>query len=352
MNYKQQIFKTLAFLLFYAGALKFINRIVNRFQRNENDQGKLVVPFIKNRHCGNIQILVYHRVNDENDPFFSGIPIDAFKRQMEYLASSFNIISLEEAVKRLTKRDVPDNTIVVTFDDGYRDNYVNAFPILRKLSIPATIFLAVDAIGSRRVLWHDRVFSAFRETRVSVLTGFANSSSEYPLNTVAERLLAQQKVLHFIRSLDEEARLSAINALIEKLEVTDRKEVPELMLSWEEVKAMHYNGISFGSHTVTHPILSRLSLERNREEIEKSKSTIEQRLGVRVTTFAYPNGKPNDFAETTKKLLRAAGYICAVTTKFGANECGQDLFELRRATPWDRDACAFGLRLNYYKFCS
>jgi peptidoglycan/xylan/chitin deacetylase (PgdA/CDA1 family) len=352
LKYKERIFNLVAFLLFTLGALKLLNRVVNRLRYNRNEDGRLEFPFVKTRRSGNLQILVYHRVNDDKDPFFAGTPVNVFKAQMEYLASNFNIISLEEAVERLRKRDVPDNTIVVTFDDGYRDNYVNAFPILKKLSIPATIFLAVDAIGSCRVLWHDRVFSAFRETRVNLIKGFGRSSHEYPLNTVEEKLLAQEKVLNFIRSQNERELMSAIDLLVEKLEVLDRKEVAGLMLSWEEVRAMHLSGISFGSHTVTHPILSKLSRERTREEIEKSKHIIDERLGARVKTFAYPNGKATDFNETTKKLLRDAGFICALTTSFGTNECGQDLFELRRATPWDKDVCAFGLRLNYYKFCS
>jgi len=339
-------------LLSFAGAVKFFNRLVNRFQRKENEEGKLVFPFVKNRYCGNVQILVYHRVNDEKDPFFPGSPIAVFERQMKYLVSNFNIISLEDAVERMVSKDVADNTVVITFDDGYRDNYLNAFPILKDLSIPATIFLATDSIGSQRVLWHDRVFSAFRETRVEVLDDFGNNSQRYPLSTVEEKLLAQGKFLNFLWSLNDQDRLFWIDFLVEKLQVMDRKEVPGLMLSWEEIRIMHENGISFGSHTMTHPILSKLPLDRAREEIQKSKRVIEERLRTPIRTFAYPKGSGDDFDDSTKRLLKEAGYACAVTTKFGANESDQDLFDLRRATPWDHNVGAFGLRLNYYKFCS
>jgi peptidoglycan/xylan/chitin deacetylase (PgdA/CDA1 family) len=252
----------------------------------------------------------------------------------------------------MVSKDVADNTVVITFDDGYRDNYLNAFPILKDLSIPATIFLATDSIGSQRVLWHDRVFSAFRETRVEVLDDFGNNSQRYPLSTVEEKLLAQGEFLNFLWSLNDQDRLFWIDFLVEKLQVMDRKEVPGLMLSWEEIRIMHENGISFGSHTMTHPILSKLPLDRAREEIQKSKRVIEERLRTPIRTFAYPKGSGDDFDDSTKRLLKEAGYACAVTTKFGANESGQDLFDLRRATPWDQEICAFGLRLNYYKFCS
>jgi peptidoglycan/xylan/chitin deacetylase (PgdA/CDA1 family) len=115
---------------------------------------------------------------------------------------------------------------------------------------------------------------------------------------------------------------------------------------------MRENGMSFGSHTVTHPILSKLSVDRMRKEIQESKANIEEKLGTRITTFAYPNGTRHDFNDSTKNLLKECGYACALTTTFGTNEYQQDLFELRRATPWDQDRYSFGLRMNYYKLCS
>ncbi len=351
LTYKQSIIKAVARLFFYSGALYLFNRIVNRFQPNENKEGKLVFPFLRKRKCGNVQILAYHRVNDDHDRYFSGMPLEAFRKQMEYLADNFNVCSLEEAVERMTRKDVPDNTVVITFDDGYRDNYLSAFPILKDLSIPATIFLATDAIGSQRILWHDRVFSAFRRTRVMVLDGFGNYSQRYLLSTVEEKLFAQGEFLKFLWSLDDHEKTFWIDFLVEKLEVTDRKEMPGLMLSWEEVKIMHESGISFGSHTVTHPILSKLSVDRARQEIQESKTVIEHQLRTPIRTFAYPNGRKDDFNESIKNLLKDAGYACALTTQFGTNESDEDLFELRRATPWDLDIYTFGLRLSSYKFC-
>jgi peptidoglycan/xylan/chitin deacetylase (PgdA/CDA1 family) len=349
---KQTFLKAIAHLLFKSGALNVLNRIANQLRCNYDGAGKLAFPFVRRRSFGNVQILVYHRVNDDRDPFFPGTPVKVFRQQMEYLAANYNVTSLEDAVDGMVRKDVPDNVVVITFDDGYRDNYINAFPILKDLSLPATIFLATDSIGSGRALWHDRVFSAFRRTSVAFLEGFGTSSSKYRLATIDEKLFAQQEVLNFLRSRDDGEREFWIDFLIDKLEVTDCCEAPGLMLSWEEANIMHNSGVSFGSHTVTHPILSKLPYQRAREEIERSKDMIEARLHVPVKTFAYPNGRTHDFNECTKRLLKQAGYICALTTNFGANEIDQDLFELRRATPWDHDICTFGARLNYYKFAS
>jgi peptidoglycan/xylan/chitin deacetylase (PgdA/CDA1 family) len=290
-------------------------------------------------------------VNNEYDPIFPATPVDMFVEQMEYLAENYHALSLEDAVGRLICADVPDNAIVITFDDGYRDNYLNAFPVLRHLSIPATVFLATGAIGSEEVLWHDRVFSAFRETKVSWLNGIINDHRRYPLRNLEEKLSSQQEILRLLWALDDDERLSWIERLILKLEVCDRKERPNLMLNWDEIRIMQQHHIAFGSHTVTHPILSRSSVERIRTEIQSSKETIEKHLNVPVTTFAYPVGRSEDFNENVKMLLREAGYICAVTTIFGANEGGQDPFELKRATPWETYLPAFAAKLNWYKFC-
>jgi peptidoglycan/xylan/chitin deacetylase (PgdA/CDA1 family) len=291
-------------------------------------------------------------VNDDRDPFFSATPTRVFTKQMEYIASRFTVCSLEEAVERLKRNDIPENAVVVTFDDGYKDNYMNAFPILKSLSIPATIFLTTDAIGSGNILWHDKVFSIFRENKVDFLEGFGTSSMVFPLRTLEEKLFAQKEVLKFLRSLNDYERLFWIDRLAKKLHFVDRREPSDIMLTWDEVKVMHHNGIHFGSHTVSHPILSRSYNNRIILEISESKKVIEENIGILIKTFAYPNGKKEDFNEKIKAILKEYEYTCALTTIFGTNENDQDLFELRRATPWDNDICAFGVRFNCYKFFS
>jgi peptidoglycan/xylan/chitin deacetylase (PgdA/CDA1 family) len=344
--------KVLMSVLFHSGLLTLFNWWVNRFRPRMTSEGSLVFPFIRRRCSGNVQILTYHRVNDEHDPYFPAVPPSIFARQMEYLVSRFFVCSLTEAVERLQARAVLDNMLVITFDDGYRDNYVHAFPVLRKFSIPATIFLATSSIGSGTPLWHERVFAAFRKTRESVLRGYGKDRRSYSLQTLTERLLAQQDVLRFLRSFDDHERVKWIDRLVADLKVDERKEMPDLMLSWDEVREMHQQGIFFGSHTVTHAILSKSSIETVKQEIYESQKIIAQELGVIPTTFAYPNGSPEDFTPEIEKILQDAGYICAVTTVFGANEPGQNLFELRRGGPWEEHLPTFAAKLNWYKFCT
>jgi peptidoglycan/xylan/chitin deacetylase (PgdA/CDA1 family) len=270
---------------------------------------------------------------------------------MEYLAANHNVLSLEEAVQRMKAHDVPDNAVVITFDDGYKDNFLNAFPVLKRLGLPATVFVATDAVSSGRQLWHDRVFSAFRETRVERLKAWGDSPTDYWLRTVDQKVEAQGHVLRHLRSLSDAERLIWVERLIGELKVADRGD-ENLMLTWDDLAIMHRDRVSIGSHSATHPVLSKISVERTREEIVGSKATLEAKLGVSVTTFAYPNGAKGDYDDRTKQALKEAGYACAVTTTFGTNECDHDPFELRRGTPWETDLPAFALKLNWYRFQS
>lgn len=349
---KEVVKRIMAWMLLTSRALLLGNWVVNRFQGCVNTAGEITFPFIQKRQARNLQILTYHRVNEESDPFFPALAPAVFEQHMEYLASHFHVLPLVEAATRLQTGDIPDNAVVVTFDDGYRDNYQYAFPILRQRSIPATIFLSTAVIGAETVLWHDRVFSAFRETNAAVLQGYGGNSTSYPLQTLAEKLAAQQAVLRFLRLLDDVEREQWIQVLTTALGVNDRRKVPGLMLNWEEVHLMNRAGIDFGSHTISHPILAKLPAKKVLEEIRESRTEIEQHLGKPVYTFAYPNGGLMDFDEFTKQAVREAGYLCAVTTLFGTNTVGSDLFELRRGGPWEEHLPTFAMKLNWYKFAS
>ena len=337
--------------LFYSGFARVLNFFVNRVRVRSAEQGKGKRFVLRQKREQNVQILTYHRVNDERDPFFPATPIRMFTRQLEFLSSHFAMWSLEHAVEGLTKKDLPENVVVLTFDDGYADNYAYAFPILQAYQAPATVFLATDVIGTERTLWHDRVFVAFRETRAPRLDlgETAKSVHPYPLTTREEKVIALTCVLGFLRTLGDEQRDYWIDRLVALLAVDQPQRQPRLMLTWEEVMTMSAAGISFGSHTCSHPILANLSAARMREEICESQKKIEHYLRKPVTTFAYPNGKSSDFTDTTKAILREAGFTCAVTTVFGNNEIGQDLFALQRGGAWEEHLATFAVKMSWYK---
>ena len=118
------------------------------------------------------------------------------------------------------------------------------------------------------------------------------------------------------------------------------------MLNWNQVREMHKAGIEFGSHTVNHPVLSRLPADAILRELRDSKRQLSEQLDAPVTSFAYPNGKQTDYNDLVKTTLKECGYACAVTTEWGVNRAYADPFELKRGQPWQDEIESF--RLSFF----
>jgi peptidoglycan/xylan/chitin deacetylase (PgdA/CDA1 family) len=169
------------------------------------------------------------------------------------------------------------------------------------------------------------------------------------LTDVAARLHAlTQTLAHFKRVPDEE-RHRALEALLTALGVTDQRGFKNLMLSWDDVHALRGLGFTIGAHTVNHPILSRVTPQRAWTEILGSRTMIESACGAAPRAFAYPNGGAAEYTETVKRLVREAGFSCAVTTRFGLNTSNTDPWELRRGGPWEHHLPTFALKLAWYR---
>lgn len=333
--------------------VKIMTKVVIAFAEKwtvkNSKEGGLAFPFVIRRKSRSFQILIYHKVNDDADPFFGGVPVTVFARQMETLRSYYRVLPLEELVERAYKDDVPPRAIAITFDDGYYDNYAHAFPVLTRFELPATIFLATGSIESGVPLWHDRVFDAFRETRVEQVVIEAQT---YSLHTLPERQRALRAFLRVVRQCPPADRDERIQQLMSHLAIPESRSAGAKKLSWRDVEHMAQGQITFGAHTVTHPILTRMPFAAAMEEIVLSKQTIEQHLHTPVRLFAYPNGGQEDFNEPLKRGLREAGFLCAVTTLWGTNDQHTDPFALRRMGIWDTDPRLAALRLAWYKSLS
>lgn len=297
-------------------------------------------------------ILIYHRVHPRPDPFMiDPIPPERFEAQMRHIARAYRPLPLSELLARSRSGSVPEGAVAVTFDDGYADNAEHALPILSRHGIPATIFLVTGCIGTGRIPWHDEVLLSFASAKRSAIRipGAPPHAAPLPLGTAEERHRAAFAALAALKPMPESDRLAGIRAIQEELGPGDSGAAASLMLDWNRVRAMRGSGITFGSHTETHPILSRVGPGRAREEVERSKRAIERELSEEVAFFAYPNGRPEDFDEATVEALRATGYRAALTTTFGANEAGEDPFFWRRASAWSADPRRFALQLAWYR---
>lgn len=293
------------------------------------------------------QILTFHRVNDDHDPFFPALGIEVFERQMTYIAGAYRVLTVEELVDRMRRHALPRNALAITFDDGYRDTLSHAAPILARHGLPATIFLATGFIGTSEVPWFDRVAMAFKLTSVPAFE--APWGEILPLPDQAARLRALEAALARLKRSREPDFARDLERVLDSLGVSDPRCFKNLMLSWDDVHALAGLGFSLGAHTVTHPILSRVSASRARAEIHGSRAMIESACGGPPAAFAYPNGGSADYTETVKHLVREAGFTCAVTTRFGVNTRNTSPWELKRGGPWEAHLPTYALKLAWYR---
>lgn len=331
------------------GGERALRAVGNRWMLVDGREGSR----LRRRHAPPFLILIYHRVHPKPDPFMiDPVPPALFEGQMRHLARAYRPLPLDELLDRSREGTVPPGAVAVTFDDGYADNAEHALPILRRHGIPATVFLVTGCVGTGRIPWHDEVLLAFAGTRRSAVRvpGSPEGAPPAPIEREEDRRSAAFATLAALKPLPEAGRLAAVAALQEELGRGDPATAAALMLDWDRVRAMRDAGVRFGAHTVTHPILSRVAPERARDEVVRSKQAIEAELGEEVPFFAYPNGRPEDYDETTVQALRAAGFRAALTTTFGANEAGDDPLHWRRTAAWSADPRRFALQIAWYRF--
>lgn len=306
--------KSLKPLLFYGG-LPRVKRTWRRLSR---------------RH--KIFILMYHKVDYDDTPFFGeAVKPDVFERQVIFLKKYYQIVNLNDLKKMGFNQNQQKDIAVLTFDDGYRNNYDYAFPVLKKYNVPATIFLTTDYINTKNLLWYDRLawilnkavsipdkaalikYDLSPELCAKINDFFTSGSSlrHNMLNYVAASL----------KTYPTERRDKILSRLSKACKVNTEPENSErAMLSWDEVNEMSRHNISFGSHTKTHPVLSAILLSESKNEIVESKRVLEEKLQQSVTTFAYPYGKKEDFNGNITKILSDEGFEYACSTITGAEE--------------------------------
>lgn len=290
-----------------------------------------------------LSVLIFHRVLSEADPLFPQ-EMDArrFSQLCGWLARWFNVMPLDQAVAALKSGSLPARAAVITFDDGYADNYHVALPILQQHGLTATFFIATGFLDGGR-MWNDTIIEAVRNCQLPMLDLSSLGLGRHALGSIADRQAAIPALIQQIKYRPLPERVALTEQLAELAQVT----VPDdLMMRSSEVKALRLAGMQIGAHTVSHPILARLTDAQAREEIGQSKQFLEQLLGERVSLFAYPNGKPGeDYSPANVEVVRSLGFDAAVSTQWGASGVEDDLFQIRRFTPWDQSGFRFGARL-------
>lgn len=247
-----------------------------------------------------------------------------FERILTLMGRRFTFVTMGELVEHLHQGEpFATDVATVTMDDGYADNYELALPVLRRLGVPATIYVATGFIGRRMALPMDRVSHAFYRTRRPALSWELVAPDPLALGSEAERRRANTVVGEALKAQPGHRLAALIDELYERLEVAaDFEGHP--MLSWEQLRAMREAGVEVGSHGVTHVCMTRMPESEARKELARSKRDLEEGLGTRVEHFAFPNGQARDFNDALRHEARRLGYRSVASVVRGANVPGVD----------------------------
>jgi len=289
----------LSFVLYYTGVIPLI-----RFLQKLKSSDKLI-------------ILTYHRIADYNEDICTDLgiisaTIDDFEKQIIYLQKHYNIINTQDLIDYIDRgKKLPQNAVLITFDDGYKDVYTYAYKILKKYNVSPIVFIPTDYIGSNKIFWWDEAAQRLRDKGVNL------ENIRRVLKDIGQ--LSEEKKDEFIRKIRNESK-----------EVGRNLYKTRIVLNWDEINEMSQNGIEFGSHTCSHPILSKINLDSVEKEIVNSKRFIEEKIGKPVQIFCYPRGRSGDFNKTHYDILNKAGIKSAVCSIPGINKGNWENYKLKR----------------------
>lgn len=282
-----------------------------------------------NRHS--LLVVCYHGVTSErtSDDWLL-LPLSDFEKQLVHLTRHFRLVSIDEGLRLLRAGKLDEPTACITFDDGYANNLTEALPVLRRHDAPATVYLVTEFVGTNRRLWTTRVEYAVRDAAVSQLS-IGDPQIDGPIGASPEqREAAARRIKERLKRLDDDQRLGIMSAIIDQIGASPRELDEHRLLSREELRALDADGsVTFGAHSSTHPILARLPDDRLEAEITRSVEYV-RRLKHVSNTFAYPNGRPEDYDRRARAVLEGLGVGGAVTTVRGRCRASGRPFEIPR----------------------
>ena len=275
-----------------------------------HDCGGLSAVRLWNRR--GFRILTYHA--------FSPDALPVLDEQCKHIRRYYQPVTMAAVAASLAGDPLPDNALVVTVDDGYA-NFAGAQKTFKKHGIPVVVYLVTDFLDGKMWFWWNRILYAFLHTHYrefEIVLPSCSTSARFPLESEADRRFAADTVTEAAKLLPESMRQTVCNEVQERLDVQLREMPAEWKpLTWDQVRQLRRDGVEFGAHTKTHPILPAIpNTDELQQEILWSKKRIEEELDEAVIHFAYPNGQ---FDHRTVDIVRESGFQTAATTEAGLN---------------------------------
>ncbi len=295
-----------------------------------------IVRAINNLTGKRLTIVSYHRFSDkpvydidESLPYLF-VSQASFELQIKFFKKFYNIIKFSDLNKLNRYDKLPPNSLIITIDDGYEDNYTVAYPILKKYNVPATIYLATDNIGNSNIYWWDELYYILTILNKNKVLYQTHLRSSHSFDLMKRFKDDPASLFSCLNHLDK----SKIYSLLESL----RKLIPDehnlissnKFLDWEQIIEMRSH-VDFGSHTCSHSSFEALDEQSIISELTQSKDIIKKAVGSRVISFAYPAGH---HSKKAAELVQEAGYSYAVTLDRGLNDL-EDRYALKRINIWE-----------------
>lgn len=273
-------------------------------------------------------ILAYHRVLPEVrfNPANTIISLKTFIRQLDTLARKFPIVSMGDMITQCRGGEAKDKLqVVLTFDDGYEDNYSLVFPRLRQKGLPAAFFPVIDYLNTNRPVWDWEMIIALNDVKLKNICLYGR---HFQKRTGETKSAFTFRVLEWMKTIPGEQR----QEIMEYLNKSFKKNDPyaERCLNWDEVIKMKEGGMDIGSHSLSHASLARIPFEEAVNEIKKSKEEIEKKIKKMCLYFAFPFGSSKDYNNVLVEQVRQAGYKSCLLNIHGYNLPRSDCFSFKR----------------------
>lgn len=271
-------------------------------------------------------VLNYHRIGSADgqpwDPGLWSATAEDFEWQMRYLKSHYDVIGQSDLANVIDARK--GRHVLVTFDDGYRDNFELAYPILKSCSVPALFFLATGFLDKPKIPWWDEIAWMAANSSVDSVADAQWFTAEIKLKD-ENRVSGLRQLLRVYKNLPADQTAAYLEFLGK---ATQSGRCPESLsenvwMTWDMVREMYAGGMSFGGHTVHHPVLSNLSKADQQREISECYERIAQELGIQPIAFSYPVGGPSAFNADTETCVRNQGYLWAFSYHGGFSRAGE-----------------------------
>jgi peptidoglycan/xylan/chitin deacetylase (PgdA/CDA1 family) len=262
--------------------------------------------------------------------------VSTFSKLTEWLARLTKIVDLSDAAKSIRAGTFQGRAAAITFDDGYKDNFDLARKILKNKGIPATFFIPVYPIDNAEPYWWDQLYNAAVRDLPAFIkwlksSGHGHLAAEQPLKPFC------RSIVQYLNGLGNAERLAFLSDMSGQF---GDYEGERLLMSWDEIRQMHKQGFSIGSHSLSHIPLTDLTQEQAKIEIEQSKAALSEKIGAEISGFCYPRGA---WTPAISEMTKDAGYAYSVTTMFGSNTAGCNLYGLARRNMSDYQ----GLRAHF-----